>query len=133
MSGTEHVDHMRHGAGLSLIPHDHGQPTENVLEHMPDPEQFVEAAAIFQQIGDGSRLRILWLLCHCEECVCDIAAAVGMSPAAVSHHLKTLKLHNLLRSRRVGKEIHYTLADNEKARLLHRLIDDYFQLECPSK
>lgn len=82
MSGTEHVDHMRHGAGLSLIPHDHGQPTENVLEHMPDPEQFVEAAAIFQQIGDGSRLRILWLLCHCEECVCDIAAAVGMSAAA---------------------------------------------------
>ena len=61
------------------------------------------------------------------------AAAVGMSPAAVSHHLKTLRLHGLLRSRREGKEIHYTLADNEKARLLHRLIDDYFQLECPLK
>lgn len=57
----------------------------------------------------------------------------GHEPAAVSHHLKTLRLHGLLRSRREGKEIHYTLADNEKARLLHRLIDDYFQLECPLK
>ncbi len=117
----------------TLIPHDHGQPTQGVLERMPSPDAFADAAATFQQIGDGSRLRILWLLCHCEECVCDIAAAVGMSPAAVAHHLKTLRLHGLLRSRREGKEIHYTLADNEKARLLHRLIDDYFQLECPLK
>ena len=62
----------------ALIPHDHGQPTENVLEHMPSADAFVDAAATFQQIGDGSRLRILWLLCHCEECVCDIAAAVGI-------------------------------------------------------
>lgn len=133
MSGTEPAGQGARGAGSALIPHDHGQPTENVLERMPSVDAFVDAAATFQQIGDGSRLRILWLLCHCEECVCDIAAAVGMSPAAVSHHLKTLKLHGLLRSRRVGKEMHYTLADNEKARLLHRLIDDYFQLECPSK
>lgn len=63
----------------TLIPHDHGQPTQGVLERMPSPDAFADAAATFQQIGDGSRLRILWLLCHCEECVCDIAAAVGMS------------------------------------------------------
>ena len=115
------------------IPHDHGQPTAIMIKCMPDVETFVEAASTFQQMGDGSRLRILWLLCHCEECVCDIAAAVGMSPAAVSHHLKTLKLHGLLRSRRVGKEMHYTLADNDKARLLHRLMESYFQIECPAK
>ena len=63
----------------TLIPHDHGQPTQGVLERMPSPDAFADAAATFQQIGDGSRLRILWLLCLCEECVCYIAAAVGMS------------------------------------------------------
>lgn len=115
------------------LPHDHGQDIDRVLSHMPDTEYFLEAAATFQQLCDGSRLRILWLLCHCEECVINIAAAVGMSNAAVSHHLKTLKLHGLITSRRAGKEVYYTLADTETAHLIHRMIDDFFQMSCPNK
>lgn len=114
------------------LPHDHGQDLNTILEQMPDIEEFIQCAAIFQQLGDGSRLRILWLLCHCEECGVNIAAAVGMSPAAVSHHIKTLKLSGLIVSRRAGKEVYYRLAENEKARLIHKMIDSIFQLTCPN-
>lgn len=115
------------------LPHNHGRHIEVVLDKMPEPDYFLEAAEVFQQLCDGSRLRILWLLCHCEECGVNIAAAVSMSAAAVSHHLKTLKLHGLITSRREGKEVYYTLADTEKARLIHRMVDDFFQLSCPGK
>ena len=53
--------------------------------------QFFMAADVFSMLCDSTRLRILWLLCHTEECVSDIATAVEMSSPAVSHHLKTLK------------------------------------------
>lgn len=114
------------------LPHNHDQGIEHILERMPDAECFLEASAVFQQLCDGSRLRILWLLCHSEECGINIAAAVGMSTAAVSHHLKTLKLHGLITSRREGKEVYYTLANTETARLIHRIVDDYLQMTCPS-
>ena len=116
-----------------VMPHDHGDGIQHVLKHMPGPDHFQDAAAIFQQLCDPSRLRILWLLCHCEECVNNIAAAVEMSNAAVSHHLKSLKLHGLITSRRAGKEVYYTLIDSTKAQLIHRMVDDFFQLSCPGK
>ena len=115
------------------LPHDHGQNMDAILEKMPEAEYFLDAASIFQQLCDGSRLRILWLLCHCEECGINIAASVDMSTAAVSHHLKTLKLHGLIKGRRDGKEVYYTLADTEKAHLIHRMVDDFFQMSCPGK
>lgn len=115
------------------LPHDHGQEIERILAHMPEHEDFLDAADTFQQLCDGSRLRIFWVLCHCEECVNNLAAAVGMSNAAVSHHLKTLKLHGLITSRRAGKEVYYSLAKTEKAQLIHKMVDDYFQMSCPSK
>ena len=97
------------------LPHNHGQNIERVLERMPPPDGFQTTAAIFQQLGDPSRLRILWLLCHSEECVCNIAAAVGMSDPAVSHHLRILKKGGIIESRRDGKEVYYTLADTTQA------------------
>ena len=114
------------------MPHDHGHNIERALEQMPDTDRVAEAADTFQQLGDSSRLRILWLLCHCEECVSNIAAAVNMSDSAVSHHLRNLKQHGLISSRRIGKEVHYTLADNRKAHLIHQMIDDFFLLNCPN-
>ncbi|MDL2237587.1 metalloregulator ArsR/SmtB family transcription factor [Christensenellaceae bacterium OttesenSCG-928-K19] len=117
----------------NLVPHDHGDNISHAISHMPDMDSFSDAAEIFQQLADGSRLRILWLLCHCEECVNNIAAAVDMSKAAVSHHLKSLRLHGLVKSRRAGKEIYYTLADGKKPRLIHQMVDDFFQLSCPAK
>ena len=114
------------------LPHNHGQNIERVLERMPPPDGFQATAATFQQLGDPSRLRILWLLCHSEECVCNIAAAVGMSDPAVSHHLRILKRSGIIESRRDGKEVYYTLADTTQAKLLHRTIDALFEITCPT-
>lgn len=114
------------------LPHSHGGELQNAINHMPDNDNFEKAAALFQQLCDRSRLRILWLLCHCEECVINISAAVDMSSAAVSHHLKSLRLHGLITSRRSGKEVYYTIADTETATLIHGMIDDLFQLTCPN-
>lgn len=115
------------------LPHSHGTDLERVLSHMPESASFQEGAAVFQQLCDTSRLRIFWLLCHCEECGINIAAAVGMSTAAVSHHLQTLRLHGLITSRRAGKEVYYTLSDTKTAQLTHRMVDDFFQLHCPGR
>lgn len=115
------------------LPHSHDQNFERILDRMPDAEYFIQASEIFRQLCDGSRLRILWLLCHCEECGINIAAAVGMSNAAVSHHLKSLKLHGLITSRRDGKEVYYKLANTKTAHLIHQMVDDFFQMSCPAK
>lgn len=112
------------------LPHNHGQSIEHVLENMPTVESFQDMSILFQQLGDGSRLRILWLLCHCEECVCNIAAALDMSNPAVSHHLRTLKKNRLIESRREGKEVYYKISDTNQAQLLHQVIDALFEMSC---
>ena len=113
------------------LPNNHGQNIDKILDNMPEVDQFREVATAFQQLGDGTRLRILWLLCHSEECVSNIAAAMKMSDPAVSHHLRVLRNSGLIVSRRSGKEVYYQLADNEKSDLLHQTIDSMFQISCP--
>ena len=115
------------------LPHDHGQPMEQELQNMPSVENFQTLSDIFKQLGDGSRLRIFWLLCHCEECVVNLSAMVGMSSPAVSHHLKLLRAAGLIVSRREGKEVYYTAADTQQAQLLHHMIEDLVVIACPSK
>ena len=115
------------------LPHDHGQPFEQELEHMPSTEDFGTVAAIFKQLGDGSRLRIFWLLCHCEEFVVNLSAMVKMSSPAVSHHLKQLKAAGLIVSRREGKEVYYKAADTEQAQNFHHIIEWLVKIVCPSQ
>lgn len=114
------------------LPHDHGQALEKVLEeHMPPAESFEIVSEIFRQLGDSSRIKIFWLLCHCEECVINISALVEMSSPAVSHHLKQLKASRLVVSRRSGKEVYYKAADTEQAQLLHLMIEKMVEISCP--
>ena len=115
------------------MPHDHGQEIEKILDKLPTQEECAQVAEIFKQISDGSRLRILCLLCHCEECVSNIAAAMEMSDPAVSHHLKLLRGSGLIVSRREGKEVYYKLADTAQAQLLHHVCEEMFQISCPLK
>lgn len=114
------------------IPHQHSGHLAEILQKMPEEEAFAVAADVFSQLSDATRLRILWILSHSEECVTNIAAAIHMSDPAVSHHLRILKTKGLVTSRRIGKEVHYTLADTEAARLMHRMIDDVFEMNCPN-
>ena len=115
------------------LPHDHGQPMEQELQNMPSVENFQTLSDIFKQLGDGSRLRIFWLLCHCEECVVNLSAMVGMSSPAVPHHLKLLRAAGLIVNRRAGKEVYYTAANTQQAQLLHHMIEDLVVIACPSK
>lgn len=108
--------------------HDHGHI--ELLTCMPDADRSDKVADTFSHLCDGTRLRILWLLCHSEECVTNIAKAVGMSAPAVSHHLKILRQADIITAKRIGKEIHYRLSDNNEAKLVHRMIDDIFEMKC---
>ena len=115
------------------LPHNHGQNIEKVLNKMPSAEGFKDISFLFQQLGDPTRLRILWLLCHCEECVCNLAAAVDMSAPAVSHHLRILKKSGIISSRRDGKEVYYRAADTEQARNFHHMIEWLVKIACPEQ
>lgn len=115
------------------LPHQHGHSDEakRLHAHLQDTEEFARIADVFNQLGDASRVRIFWLLCHCEECVINISALVGMTSPAVSHHLRRLKASGLLVSRREGKEVYYTAADTEQSRLLHLAIEQAMAITCP--
>lgn len=91
----------------------------------------MQVAEVFKQVSDGTRLRIFWLLCHCEECVSNIAAAMDMSDSAVSHHLKVLRRGGLITGRRDGKEIYYRQADARQAKLMHEACEKIFEITCP--
>ena len=117
------------------LPHYHGEEPSHtkvmraLLDHTAT---FTRLADIFRQLGDARRIRIFWLLCHCEECVVNIAAMLNMSSPAVSHHLRTLRDSGLLMTRRDGKEVYYRAADNQEAELLHHMIEKLVEISCPS-
>ena len=116
------------------LPHDHGEEqnhTAAMRELLRDEGHFQRIADIFRQLGDPSRIRIFWLLCHCEECVVNIADMVDMSSPAVSHHLRVLKDSGLLDSRRDGREVYYRAADTTQSRLLHEMIEQVMDVACP--
>ena len=116
-----------------ILPHDHGYNEKKVAEHLPTEEEIAGVSEAMKQLGDPSRLRIFWLLCHCEECVLNIAALVNMSSPAVSHHLKLLKSSGLIVSRREGKEMYYRTADTELAQVLHHTIETLGKITCPER
>ena len=116
------------------LPHDHGEEqnhTAAMRELLRDEGHFQRIADIFRQLGDPSRIRIFWLLCHCEECVVNIADMVDMSSPAVSHHLRVLKDSGMLDSRRDGREVYYRAADAPQSRLLHEMIEQVMDVACP--
>lgn len=115
-----------------ILPHDHGQPFDRGFENAPSTGDFQIVSDIFKQMGDPSRVRIFWILCHCEECVINLSALVDMSSPAVSHHLKQLKAAGLIVSRREGKEVYYKAANTDQAKLLHHVIEKLVKIACPS-
>ena len=114
-----------------ILPHAHGSNEGKVAEHMPTENEIAGVSEAMKQLGDPSRLRIFWLLCHCEECVINLSAMMEMSSPAVSHHLRQLRSAGLIFSRREGKEVYYKAADTAQARLFHRLIEELLEISCP--
>ena len=89
----------------------HAEVREAVLKKMPREEELYDLSELFKVFGDSTRIRILFVLFEAEVCVCDLAAILGMTQSAVSHQLKILKQSKLVKSRREGKSIFYSLAD----------------------
>ena len=113
------------------LPHHHGENPEDLISHIPDADVIENVSAAMKQLGDPSRLKIFWLLCHTEECVLDIAEAVNMTSPAVSHHLRLLKSAGLIVSHRDGKEMLYRAADTRLAQSLHLTIEKVAEIACP--
>lgn len=83
-----------------------------VREQMPDEDQLSDLADLFKVFGDSTRIRILFVLFESEVCVCDLAETLNMNQSAISHQLKILKQAKLVTSRREGKSVFYSLADD---------------------
>ena len=114
------------------LPHDHGQNVAPLLAGLPHTEDFQALASLFRQLSDGSRLRLFWLLCHCEECVTNLSAMMSMSSPALCHHLRQLKLAGLIVSRRDGKEVYYKAAPTSEAAALHDSMEQLMAIACPT-
>ncbi len=113
------------------LPHCHGETSGHLFDHMPAPEEFSASADLFRLMSDGTRIRLFWLLCHCEECLLNLSAMMNMTSPALSHHLKILRSCGLVVSRRDGREVYYRAADNRQAEALHRMIEEIAELSCP--
>ena len=118
---------------MAHLPHQHDHKSQHLSQHMPGAEAFQGAAQLFRQLSDGTRIRIFWILCHCEECVINLSAMMEMSSPAVSHHLRQLKEAELIVSRREGKEVYYKAAETDVAKILHAMIEDLLTISCPTQ
>lgn len=96
---------------------------KSIDEKMPPQEELQDLAEFFKVFGDGTRLKILYVLLSSEMCVYDIAAVLGMSQSAISHQLRVLKQMDLVKNRREGKTIFYSLADSHIVNILSQGLD----------
>lgn len=92
--------------------HTHEDVLKLVNEQMPDEDKLYDLAELFKVFGDSTRIRILYVLFEAEVCVCDLAEALNMTQSAISHQLKILKQSRLVKGRREGKSVFYSLADD---------------------
>ena len=88
---------------------------ENLLqivnETIPEENELYDLAELFKVFGDSTRIKILYVLFEAELCVCDIAQLLNMTQSAISHQLRILKQNRLVKNRRDGKSVYYSLAD----------------------
>ena len=91
--------------------HVHQDIVDQVTEVMPDEDQLLDLAEFFKVFGDSTRIKILYVLSQAEMCVCDIATLLQMGQSAISHQLRVLKQMRLVKFRRDGRTVFYSLAD----------------------
>lgn len=92
--------------------HAHDQLVSRVKGHMPDEIMLYDLAELYKVFADSTRIKILYCLFEEEMCVCDIAQLLGMTTSAISHQLRVLKQSKLVKFRRDGKTVFYSLSDD---------------------
>lgn len=96
----------------------HEEIVRQVNQVMPQEETLFDLAELFKVFGDSTRIKILYVLFEAEMCVCDIAQLLGMTQSAISHQLQVLKKSKLVKYRRDGKTVFYSLADDHVRSIL---------------
>lgn len=98
--------------------HDHSQHPAAIPAQMPPESQLADVAELFKIFGDLTRVRIIFVLFQHEECVRDIAQKLEMTQSAISHQLRVLRSSKLVKFRRDGKTLYYSLADEHVCRII---------------
>ncbi len=103
--------------------HVHDEIIRNVNEQMPSEDVLFDLSELFKVFGDSTRIRILYCLFASEMCVCDIANLLNMTQSAISHQLSVLKRNKLVKCRREGKIVFYSLADGHVRTMLDQGVE----------
>lgn len=101
----------------------HDDVVQAVRDKMPQEDELYDLAEIFKVFGDSTRIKILYVLFEAEMCVCDIAQILNMTQSAISHQLRILKQSRLVKSRRDGKAVFYSLADSHVRSIINQGIE----------
>ena len=101
----------------------HETVVEAVHGNIPDDDVLYDLAELFKVFGDSTRIKILYVLSEAEMCVCDIAQVLNMTQSAISHQLKILKQSKLVKNRREGKAVFYSLADGHVKTIMRQGLD----------
>ena len=96
----------------------HKNTTARALQKLPEDDLLIDLAELYKIFGDSTRIKILYLLFEEEMCVCDIAASLNMTVSAISHQLRILKGAKLIKFRKDGKSVFYSLADEHVTSIL---------------
>lgn len=101
----------------------HPEQITEARKRLPDEDMLFSLADLYKIFGDSTRLRILFVLFDAELCVCDIAELLGMTVSAISHQLRVLKQSRLVKYRKNGKSVFYSLADDHVHTILGQGMD----------
>ena len=115
MSEREEIDNIEENCEVE---HHHDNVVKRVSSIMPDEEILYDLADFYKVFADSTRIKILYALLQSELCVCDLAEVLGASQSAVSHQLRMLKQMKLVKFRREGKAIVYSLSDDHIQNIL---------------
>ena len=107
----------------------HSEKVEKAKENMLDDDSLIMIADFYKALADSTRIKIVNILEKNELCVCDISCMLNMTKSAVSHQLKNLKDMNLIKSRKVGKEVWYTLADEHVTQVFDVSLEHILELK----
>lgn len=114
---------MENSNGCCEYEHVHNEVVEQVTAELPDEDMLFDVAELFKIFGDSTRIRILTALSQAELCVCDVATILNMTKSAVSHQLRILRQAKLVKNRRSGKEVYYSLDDDHVYKIINLALD----------
>jgi len=101
----------------------HSEAVEKSKRNMPDDADISALSDFFKILGDSTRMKILWALDGAELCVCDLAVELNMTKSAISHQLNSLRSSKLVKYRRDGKNVYYSLDDDHVNQIIEVALD----------